>query len=105
MKPDAPRQSTPIGFGRGGGARGMMGGPVQKPKHFKKTLRTFGSYLVPYKFKLVIVVVFAIISTVFMIISPRLLGDVTNEIVDGYVNGQTYDHIKGALPKGTTLPV
>ena len=104
MKPDTQRQSPPAGgFGRGPG-RGMMGGPAEKPKHFKKTMRTLGRYLARYKFKLALVVIFAIISTVFMIISPRLLGNVTNEIVDGYVNGQTYDRVMSALPKGTKLP-
>jgi len=108
MKPNTPapvQAARPGGFGGGpGSARGMMGGPVQKPKHFKKTLVTIGSYLKPYKFKLIIVVLFAIISTVFIIISPRILGDMTNEIVDGYVHGQAYDKVIATLPKGTTLP-
>ncbi|MDB5184113.1 MAG: multidrug transporter ATP-binding protein [Candidatus Saccharibacteria bacterium] len=109
MRPDAPNQNKPAagppaGFRGGGPARGMMGGPVQKPKNFKKTLATIGRYLTPYKFKLIIVVIFAVISTVFMIVSPRILGNVTNDIVNGYVNGQTYDRVIASLPKGTTLP-
>jgi ATP-binding cassette subfamily B protein len=91
----------PNGPGRGPG--GMMGGGA-KPKHFKKTILTIAQYLKPYTFKLIIVVIFAIASTVFMILSPRLLGDMTNKIVDGFVAGQAYDKVIESLPKGTTLP-
>jgi ATP-binding cassette subfamily B multidrug efflux pump len=94
----------PQGFGGRGGAGRMMGGPVDKPKHFKKTLVTLSHYLKPHRFKLSIVILFAIISTVFMIISPRILGNVTNDIVNGYVDGQAYDKIIASLPKGSKLP-
>lgn len=82
----------------------MMGAPGAKPKHFKKTLVTIGRYLKVYRFRLAIVALFAVISTVFMILSPRILGNMTNDIVNGYVAGQTYDRITSALPKGTKLP-
>jgi ATP-binding cassette subfamily B multidrug efflux pump len=98
------QSARPQGFGRGPGPGRMMGGPVEKPKHFKKTLLTIFQYLKPHKFKLTIVIIFAIISTVFMIISPRILGNVTNDIVNGYVEGQAYDKVMAALPKGTKLP-
>lgn len=98
MKPNNP----PAFGGRGPG--GMMGAPAQKPKHFKKTLKTIAGYLRPHTFKLIIVVVFAIASTIFMILSPRILGDMTNKVVDGYVAGQAYDKVVGSLPKGAKLP-
>ncbi len=106
MKPNAPAPARPIGFGGGPGAavRGVLGGPAQKPKHFKKTIITIGGYLKPYTFKLSIVVVFAIISTVFMILSPRILGDMTNDIVNGFIDGQAYDKVIASLPKGAKLP-
>jgi ATP-binding cassette subfamily B protein len=106
MKPDTPTRPVmrPGGFGGGGPARGMMGGPVQKPKHFKKTLATIGRYLKQYRFRIITVVVFAIMSTIFMILSPRILGDVTNDIVSGYIGGQTYDSVISKLPKGALLP-
>ena len=99
MKPDTPRPRG--GFG---GGPGMMGAPGAKPKHFKRTLLTIASYLKPYRFKLIIVIVFAVASTVFMIISPRILGDVTNEIVRGFTAGQAYDKIIATLPKGAQVP-
>lgn len=109
MKPSNPPTSAPQpaavqpGFGRGGPAR-MIGAPVAKPKHFKKTVRVLAGYLRPHRFKLIIVVIFAIVSTVFMVVSPRILGNVTNEIVKGYTAGQAYDKVIATLPKGATLP-
>lgn len=105
MKPEANRPAPAIrpNFGRGGPGR-MLGAPTAKPKHFKKTLGVLGGYLRPHLFKLILVVVFAIVSTVFMVISPRLLGDVTNEVVNGYTAGQAYDKVMATLPKGAKLP-
>jgi ATP-binding cassette subfamily B multidrug efflux pump len=108
VKPDERARPAagpgPGGFGRGGPVRGMMGGPVVKPKNFKKTVITIGGYLKPHTFKLFVVLLFAIISTTFMIVSPRILGNMTNDIVNGYVGGQAYDKITAALPKGVKLP-
>ncbi len=97
MKPNNP----PV-LGRGPGA--MVGAPGQKPKHVKKTLKTIASYLRPHTLRLIIVAVFAIASTVFMIVSPRILGNMTNKVVEGYVAGQAYDRVIGNLPKGAKLP-
>ncbi len=91
------------GFG-GGGPGGMIGVPGAKPIHTKATLRKFGKYLKPYTFKLSIVVFFAVTSTVFAIVSPRLLGNMTNDIVDGFVAGQAYDKVIASLPRGVSLP-
>jgi ATP-binding cassette subfamily B multidrug efflux pump len=103
MKPNNNAQpNIARGFGRGGGMMG--GGPVEKPKHLKKTLLTILRYLKPYHFKLGIVVLFALVSTTFMILSPKILGNMTNDIVNGYVAGQAYDGIMKSLPKGTVLP-
>jgi ATP-binding cassette subfamily B protein len=43
-------------------------------------------------------------STVFAIVSPKILGNATNKIVTGYINEKTYDQIMGQLPPGTHLP-
>lgn len=99
-------QSRPMGFGRGGGM-GMVAGPVEKPQNFKKTMRQLLSYLRPFWVRIILVLFFAIISTAFAIASPKILGNVTNEVVNGFVSEQFYDHIihsvpGGHLPPGTT---
>lgn len=97
-----PGGRGPMGGGRGPG--GMMTGASAKPKHAKKTLRTIWSYLRTHRWKLLLAIVFAVASTVFAIVGPRMLGNMTNKVVDGYVAGQAYDKVISALPKGAKLP-
>jgi ATP-binding cassette, subfamily B, multidrug efflux pump len=63
------------------GAPGPGGGG--KPKDFKKTIRTLGSYMEQYKFSIFVVIFFALFSTVFSIVGPKLLGKVTTKLVEG----------------------
>ena len=46
----------------------------------------------------------AIGSTVFAILGPRLLGDVTNIVVAGYTQVRVYDELMARLPAGTRIP-
>ena len=82
----------------------MLGVPGAKPKHFKKTLGVLAGYLRPHRFKLLLVVIFAVTSTIFMVVSPRILGNVTNKVVDGFTAGQAYDKVVVSLPKGASIP-
>ena len=70
------------GFGPGAG----MGMPVQKPKQFKATLKRLIGYLKPFRLHLLIVFITAILSTVFSIVSPKLLGDATNVLFEGVMS-------------------
>ncbi|WP_027400209.1 ABC transporter ATP-binding protein [Anaerovorax odorimutans] len=56
--------------------------PGEKPKNFKKTMKALLSYLKPYRLKLVFIFIFAIASTIFSIVSPKILGSATDYIVD-----------------------
>jgi ATP-binding cassette subfamily B protein len=68
----------------GGGPGGhMMGGPVQKARDFKGTLRKLISYLAPYQTKILVVFVLAIGSTAFAIVGPKILGNATTELFNG----------------------
>lgn len=60
-------------------------GPQQneKAKDFKKTLKELSSYLKEYKVGLFFVIVFAVASTVFTIVGPKILGKITTEIFSG----------------------
>lgn len=81
---------------------GMMM-PNQKPKNFKKTMRQLGGYLTPFKISIIIVVIFTIASTVFAIVSPKILGQMTNQVVNDFVHRTAYDQLVAQLPAGTTL--
>ena len=56
-----------------------------KAKDAQKTLRTLLRYLQPYHLKIVIVMVFAALSSVFSIVGPKLLGQVTTKLADGLI--------------------
>jgi ATP-binding cassette subfamily B protein len=90
-------------MGRPGGGM-MMQGAGEKPKHFKSTIATLVRYMKPFWWRIGAVLVFAIISTVFAIVSPKILGNITTKIVDGYVSQVAYDQITARLPKGVRLP-
>jgi len=70
--------------GPGGGFGPMgMGMPVQKAKNFKGTLNRLINYLKPYKLQLLAVLITAIISTIFAIVSPKILGKATTKLFEG----------------------
>lgn len=63
--------------------RGMV---AEKPKDFKGTMKKLFKYLSKYKISLFIVVLFAIFSTVFAIVGPKVLGNATTELFNGLVS-------------------
>ena len=70
---------------------GPMGGPgkksLEKAKNFKGTTKKLiNEYLSKYKIALIIVFIFAIGSTIFTIVGPKILGNATTEIFNGIVN-------------------
>ena len=71
---------------------GPMGGPrggrtVEKAKDFKGTTKKLiKNYLSKYKIGIIIVLIFAIGSTIFSIVGPKILGNATTEIFNGLVN-------------------
>lgn len=68
--------------------RGPMGGMGQgeKAKDFKGTIGKLMGYLGRYKIALVFVVIFAIGSTIFNIVGPKVLGKATTEIYNGLIS-------------------
>ena len=61
-------------------------GSVEKAKDFKGTLTKLIDSLSIYKKSIIIVIIFAIISTVFSILGPKILGNAITEIFNGIVN-------------------
>ena len=74
-----PRRRGPMG-----GGHGRMG-TGEKAKDFKGTMKKLFTYLSEYKIGIFFVMIFAIGSTVFNIIGPKVLGKATTEIFKGLV--------------------
>lgn len=68
--------------GHGGMAVGM---PVEKAKDFQGTLRRLLTYLKPRTGQLVVVFIMATLSTVFAIFSPKVLGQATTVLFEGFI--------------------
>ena len=75
-----PRRGPMGGHGPG---HGMM--PGEKAKDFKGTLKKMIAFMGRFKAALVVVLVFAIGSTVFNIIGPKVLSTATTELFNGIV--------------------
>ncbi|WP_080798138.1 ABC transporter ATP-binding protein [Arabiibacter massiliensis] len=75
-----PRRGPGSGHGPGGR---MM--PGEKPKDFKGTLKKMIAFMGRFKAALVVVGVFAIGSTVFNIVGPKVLSTATTELFNGIV--------------------
>ena len=66
--------------------RGMGHGPVgngEKAKDFKGTIRKVIAYIGNYKIGVCIVIIFAIGSTIFSILGPKILGKATTALAEG----------------------
>ena len=98
-----PIRPVGLGLGRGAGRGGIAFG-TDRAKNFKGTLKLLFKYLRPYWTRLTVVFIFAIFSTSFMIAGPRILGDMTNDVVDGYVAQHSSAQILSKLPRDTYLP-
>lgn len=61
----------------------------EKKKIKKDTFKKFMNYLKPYRVSMILVVIFAVISSVFTIIGPDLLGKATTKIFEGLVSKTT----------------
>lgn len=75
----SPRQMV----GRGGPPGSGMARPPEKAKDFKGTLRRLLRYLKPYSLHMAAVALFSILSTIFSIISPRVMGFITTHLYEG----------------------
>ena len=69
--------------GRMGGRHGMS---TEKAKDFKGTMKKLMGYLTQYKIGLLLVVIFAIGSTIFNIAGPKILGKATTELFRGLIS-------------------
>lgn len=85
---DMPRHPGPRhggGLMGGGPMGGRFGTPGEKARDFKGTLKRLLGYLKPRKYQLLAVFVAAILSTVFAILAPKLMGNATTKLFEGVV--------------------
>ena len=89
-RPSAP---PPGGFGPGrrpGGGPGMMGMmmmPTQKASNFRLSFRRLIDRLAPERTLVALVIVLAVFSVAFAVIGPKILGNATNDIFNGFISG------------------
>ena len=100
-KGDQPRRRRGPGGGHGHGPGRMM--PGAKAKDFKGTMKRMIRFMSRFKVALVIVFLFAIGSTVFNIVGPKVLSQATTELFNGIAakiagtGGINYDAVAGIL--------
>ncbi|MFN2187944.1 MAG: ABC transporter ATP-binding protein [Candidatus Promineifilaceae bacterium] len=73
--------------GSSGGGHGPMGamGSGEKARDFRGTITKLAAYMAEHRFKIVLVAIFAIASTIFNIIGPKVLGNATTAVFEGAV--------------------
>ena len=76
-----PRMRGPMGGGPHGGHD-----PAEKAKDVKGTTKKLANRLSEHKIAIIIVMIFAIGSTIFSIVGPKILGNATTEIYTGLMN-------------------
>jgi len=81
LKPARPM----MGFGRGPGSHNTIGRPIEKAKDFKGTLRRLLTYLKPHRVKFIIIFLATVVSTVFNIISPKVMGQAITKLFEGFL--------------------
>ncbi len=76
-------QRQPRRMGPGHGPGGIA--PGEKAKNFRGTVRKLLQYMGRYKIGVFVVLIFAVASTVFGIVGPKILGNATTELFNGLV--------------------
>ena len=65
--------------------RMMMSASNEKAKNLSKTLSTLLKYLKPFRIAIFFVILFAVGSTIFTIVGPKILGNATTKLVQGLI--------------------
>ncbi len=75
---------------------GPMSGPMvsKKPDNFKESIGKLINYCKPYLIYIVLAFVFAIVGTVFNLVGPNRLSEITDIITEGFTGAIDLDRIK-----------
>lgn len=74
----------PMRPGGPGGPGGHGGRPVEKAKNFKGTMKQLIAYMRPYYVNIIVSMLFAVLSVIFMVVGPKILGKATTELMNGF---------------------
>ncbi len=86
MNNQSRENTRPVKGVRGPGAKMM---PGEKAKDFRGTFKQFMKYMGGFKISVIIVMLFAVLSTVFMILGPKILGNATTLLAQGLFGSYT----------------
>ena len=69
-------------------AKTMRHGPgrnqvAEKPKNFKGSFGKLMCYIGRYRFAVILVMIFAVLSTIFSVLGPKIMGHATTELAEG----------------------
>ncbi|MGE0815674.1 MAG: ABC transporter ATP-binding protein [Vicinamibacterales bacterium] len=81
----ALRRAAPPASPFGRGPHAGFGMPVQKARDFKGTLRRLTGYLKPHRAAIGVVLAAGVLSTLFSVFGPKLIGTATTTIFEGYL--------------------
>ncbi len=80
QRPGQQQQGPRMGGPMGGP---MMGAPVAKARDFKGTMKKLIEYLGAYRSLIIVVFIFAVLSTAASIAGPKILGNATTKLFEG----------------------
>lgn len=79
------KETTARPVGRPGGPMGGGGAPAEKAKDFSGTMKKLFRFMRPYYLVMFIGAIFSVISTILMIVGPKILGKATTELASGFM--------------------
>ena len=85
---------------RGPWAEGRQRPGLRKRPKILRELSKADAVYPRYWFSLIVMLVFAVASTVFTIIGPKILGNATNKLVEGISQQMVHDKVKKNKPLG-----
>ena len=85
------RKAKRVNNQQGGRGQGGRFATLEKPKDFSGSVRRLAGYLKPYRVRMAIVIFMAIGATIFTVISPIIIGQITTSLYDSITTNTPID--------------
>ncbi|HPP31127.1 MAG TPA: ABC transporter ATP-binding protein, partial [Soehngenia sp.] len=85
------RKAKRVNNQQGGRGQGGRFATLEKPKDFSGTVKRLVEYLRPYRFKMIVVIFMAIGATIFTVISPIIIGQITTSLYNSVKTNTAID--------------